>query len=132
MTRLDRAGVLSVLVLGLAAIGCGGGKPPAVVASPKAKLEEFAQMLRTMAGDKQAPPAKVADLESAEPLLPQSAEAFRSGELVYVWGTTLTGGGAVVAYEKKAETEGGWVLLQDGTVKQMKADEFKAAPKAKK
>ena len=108
------------------------GKPTVTEATPKAKLEEFAQMLRTMAGDKQPPPGKMADLDTAEPLLPQSAPAFRSGELVYVWGTTLSGGGAVVAYEKKAETEGGWVLLQDGTVKQMKADEFKAAPKAKK
>jgi hypothetical protein len=38
----------------------------------------------------------------------------------------------VVAYEKKVPTEGGHVLLQDGTVKQMTAAEFQSAPKAKK
>jgi hypothetical protein len=38
----------------------------------------------------------------------------------------------VVAYEKKAETEDGWVLLQDGSVKRMTAAELQAAPKANK
>jgi hypothetical protein len=41
------------------------------------------------------------------------------------------GGGDVIAYEKNAPNGGGYVLLTSGEVKQLTADEFKAAPKAK-
>jgi hypothetical protein len=55
-----------------------------------------------------------------------------NNEIVYQWGARIdpAGGETVLAYEKKAPSEGGWVLMQDGTVKQITADEFKAAPKA--
>ena len=39
---------------------------------------------------------------------------------------------AVVAYEKDAPTNGGYVLLSAGSVKKMTASEFAAAPKAGK
>ncbi len=90
-------------------------------------------MLQTVAADRQKPPSKVADLSAVEPMLPIAASAIRQGDLVYVWGTTLSpGGNGVVAYEKDAPTGGGWVLTQDGTIKQMTAAEFQAAPKADK
>jgi len=61
-----------------------------------------------------------------------------TGDVVVVWGAKMAGEGSsgsgtgeVIAYEKKVPTEGGFVLLTSGTVKQMTADEFKAAPKAK-
>ena len=38
----------------------------------------------------------------------------------------------IVAHEKNAPAEGGYVLLQDGSVKTMTAAEFAAAPKAGK
>jgi hypothetical protein len=58
--------------------------------------------------------------------------AVEKGEIVVVWGTTVAGEGGgggtgVVAYEKSAPDSGGAVLLQDGTVKQMTAEEFKSA-----
>jgi hypothetical protein len=59
--------------------------------------------------------------------------AIRTGDVVYIWGAGYADGAKqVVAYEKKAPTEGGYVLLQDGTVKKMTADEFKSAPQARK
>ena len=58
---------------------------------------------------------------------------INSNEIVYIYGTGFeAGSNKVVAYDKQAETAGGLVLLQDGTVKQMTADEFKAAPKGGK
>jgi hypothetical protein len=74
----------------------------------------------------------MADLDAVEPYLPTAGGKVRNGELVYVWGAGLAPGGTlVIAYEKKAETEGGWVLLQDGTVKKISAGEFQSAAKAK-
>jgi hypothetical protein len=135
MLRISRVGVMAVVAFMIAPVagGCGGGPQSSGPSSAKDKLEEVAQMLKTVAADKQGPPAKPADLAAVDPYLPTSASDLRSGELVYLWGATLSPGGtAVVAYEKKAPTDGGWVLLQDGTVKQMTAQDFQAAPKAGK
>jgi hypothetical protein len=75
-----------------------------------------------------------------EPQFPRGYQAVKSGEVVVLWGAKMPGEGevnagtapdAVIAYEKKTASEGGYVLLQNGTVKEMSADQFKAAPKAK-
>jgi hypothetical protein len=133
MKRIRRAaaGLAVGLLLGVAAGGCGGDKT-ASDPTGKGKLEEVGEMLKTLRATREKPPARLADLGRVEPFLPVSAEALRKGEIVYLWGVGLSSGSdKVLAYEKKAETEGGWVLLQDGTVKEMSADELKAAPKAK-
>src|SRR5262245_61535467 len=123
------------LLLGAAAGGCSGSGKTVYVPTEKDKLQEIAQMLRTVEADKTRPPARLADLGAVEPMLPLSAQDLRSGAIVYVWGARLSSGGdassAVLAYEKKAPAEGGWVLMQDGTVKKMTAAEFGAAPKAR-
>jgi hypothetical protein len=96
-------------------------------------MEDVKQMLAFAAENKIKTPTRAADLEAVEPAGPLAGPAIREGTVVYAWGAPLAPGGkAVVAYEKKAETEGGWVLLQDGTVREMTADEFRAAPKVKK
>jgi hypothetical protein len=57
---------------------------------------------------------------------------IRSGDLVYVWGAGYAAGGTeLVAWEKAVPESGGYVLQQDGTVKQLSAGEFQSAPKAK-
>ena len=97
-------------------------------------MEEIGEMLRTMELDSSKPPASAADLGRVDPLLPLSAEALRTGEIVYIWGAGLspTGAGKVLAYEKKAETERGWVLMQDGKVLEMTMEEFKSAGRARR
>lgn len=124
--------VIAVVGLGLAA-GCGDSKASRPVSEErKAALEELGDTLKTLAGDRQKPPARPADLAAIEPMLPVASPAIRNGDIVYVWGAGYVAGGTqVIAYEKQAETEGGYVLLQDGTVKQMPASEFQSAPKAK-
>jgi hypothetical protein len=42
------------------------------------------------------------------------------------------GNSAVLAHGKECGESGGWVLLRDGTVKEMSASEFQNAPKSKK
>lgn len=98
-------------------------------------MEEIAHMLDVVKSDNQKPPSGLNDLDRVEPLIPLTASELRSGDVVYVWGARVSNeanaSNTVIAYEKKAATDGGWVLMQDGKAKQMTADEFKAAPKAK-
>jgi len=113
-------------------LGCGESKP--ALPTSQGKLEEVREMLKTVQADKAKPPAKPADLGAVDPYLPTAGADLRSGEIVYVWGASLSsdpsGSSKVIAHEKKAPSEGGWVLMQDGKVKQMTADEFRSAPKA--
>lgn len=120
--------------VGLAAVvGCGGGgTPTAQTVTGKDMMEDVRRMLTFAVEQKLKVPTKAAELDAVEPVAPLAGPALRDGTVVYAWGTSLSGGSGVVAYEKKAEAEGGWVLLQDGTIKQMTADEFKAAPRAKR
>jgi hypothetical protein len=118
--------------LGLAA-GCGSSPSGTAMDEGKAALEDLGEMLKSLAAENRKPPAKLAELEAVEPMIPIAGPAVRNGDVVYLWGTAYAEGGAqVAAYEKKVPAEGGLVLLQDGTVKSMTASEFQAAPKAKR
>jgi hypothetical protein len=131
MGRILGAAVAAAGLLGLAG-GCGGGNSAARVAEGKVALEELGQALKTLADEGKRPPAKAADLEPIEPLMPTAGPAIRNGELTYLWGAAYAAGSdRVAAHEKKVPAEGGYVLLQDGTVKTMTAAEFQSAPKAK-
>lgn len=115
--------------------GCSGGSKTTFDPTGKHKMEEVAQMLALVKNENAKPPGGINDLERVEPMVPLSATDLRSGEIIYSWGAGLSSEGnasnTVIAYEKKTPTDGGWVLMQDGKAKQMTADEFKAAPKAK-
>lgn len=109
--------------------GCGDNKKAATAgANAKDPLNELGELLKTLAEENRKPPSKMAELESVEPNIPLAGPKIRDGEIVYVWGTEYSASGAkIAAYEKKAPSEGGWVLLQNGTVKEMTASEFSAA-----
>lgn len=114
------------------AVGCTASKPVVSQAPNKDALEEIGQMLKSLADEGRKPPAKLAELEPVEPMLPTAGAMLRDGTLVYLWGAAYAAdGNKVAAYEKKTPTEGGFVLFQDGTVKEMTPDEFQAAAKAK-
>jgi hypothetical protein len=122
-----------VVVASVLPAGCGGKSdaPAATAGSPTAKqsLDDLASLLKEVAEQKKRPPARQADLQQYEAVYLGATLGITRQDIVYVWGSGLTGGQAVIAYEKDAPTAGGYVLLQDGTVKTMTADEFKAAPK---
>ena len=116
---------------GLAA-GCSESKPVISQTPNKDALAEIGQMLKSLADEGRRPPAKLAEMEPIEPMLPTAAAMIREGSLVYLWGADYRSRGAkVAAYEKLVPTDGGFVLFQDGTIKEMTPDEFRAAPKAK-
>ncbi|MGL4549712.1 MAG: hypothetical protein ACRC33_00885 [Gemmataceae bacterium] len=90
-------------------------------------------MLKGFEAEKKPAPGKLADVEKVEPLYPGAFIALTQGTVVYAWGKPIdsAAAGTVLAHEKQVPTAGGWVLMQDGTVKKMTADEFKAANMAK-
>jgi hypothetical protein len=96
-------------------------------------MQSLADTYKFLAEKKRRPPSKLSDLSEFEPGMPALWSQLVSGDVVLVYGVGfLAGNQEVLAYPKNAETQGGTVLLRDGTVKVMTADEFKAAPKAKK
>ena len=129
--------ILFLVVVSVLATGCGEPtKTPAHQPTNQERLEEVAPMLKIVALDKKKPPNNIAELDPVEPLIPMTVQQIKNGEIVYIWGTTLTIGSnassTIIAHEKSAGTDGGWALMQDGTVKKLSVAEFTAAPKAKK
>jgi hypothetical protein len=65
-----------------------------------------------------------------EGIYPGAVHSLKQGKYVVVWGVKDKDSGTVLAYEKDAPTKGGAVLMADGTVREMTADELKAAKKS--
>lgn len=129
--------ILSVpaLILGTMFLsGCGDNAVQSVTADEASKrmLEDYGNFLKQLKADGTKTPASKNEFLPLEPMAPVSGPGILSGTLIVVWGQTIGTGKDVIAYEKAVESSGGHVLLQDGTVKKMTADEFKAAPKAGK
>ena len=95
-------------------------------------LAEVKELVDTFQKQKKRSPAKMADLSPLEPAFPDAVRLLNTQECVYQWGAGLSSGQAVLAHGKDVAAAGGPVLLQDGTVKEMTAAEFAAAPKAAK
>lgn len=116
--------------------GCGASKSDeALTGAPTAKeaLQDLRQLLEYVKNEKKNLPTRVAQVQPIEPLFPGAYLGLLREDIVYVWGLPLHEYGAdkVLAFDKKAPSEGGWVLMQDGTLKQMTADEFNATPRAR-
>ena len=121
-------------IAAFSSIGCDGARTSGPSVNPqKDALVDLGQMLKQLADEKKKPPARLAELEPVEPMIPNAGAAIRTGSIVYLWGASyISGGTKIVAYEKKAPESGGMVLLEDASVKEMTADAFKSAPKAGK
>ncbi|SIO56679.1 hypothetical protein SAMN05444166_5277 [Singulisphaera sp. GP187] len=128
----------SLTLLGL--MGCGSKNvdftPDQVEES---RLREVSQVLREYQLFNPKPPKSVKDIQASAGSSPGGFELIKSGEVVVCWGASLPdtkeepGSGdskEVLAYLKKVPQEGGLVLMLDRTVRNMTAEEFKAAPQA--
>jgi hypothetical protein len=130
------AGIL--LVFGLFGLtGCGSNN--AVTESkfkPKDSMNELAEMMKQHTQSKKRPPKTYEELEYLEPGFTQAYAALLREDIVMFWGFNLStqpdAGSKILAYEKEVPTNRGWVLMLDGTVKEMTSSEFSNAPKAKK
>jgi hypothetical protein len=125
------ASMLAVAILVLPIAGCGKDSSIPDNEPLRLALEDFSQFLSNLPDLGKEPPGSLNAFNPLEPMAPVAGQYLQSGELVYLWGNGLVDGGErVVAYEKEVEASGGWVLLENGEVVQMSADDFKAAPKA--
>ncbi len=113
-------------------IGCGGGSSNANKEPIQLALEDFAQFLKNLPSDGVKPPKNMQEFIPLEPMAPMASEGLANGELVYFWGTDLRDGGdRIIAHQKSADANGGWVLQESGKVVRMTQEEFQKAPKAK-
>lgn len=129
MSRMLLSGVVAAAACLFA--GCGEKQAAAVPDEKQTALTEVYNLIRVRVESDNSPPRKAEDLRIYENAHPQGYAVVKSGEVVVNWGAGPADSSAVLAYQKEVPSSGGWVLLQNGKVKQMTADEFKAAPKAK-
>jgi hypothetical protein len=136
LTRTLLGGCLAVL-MSLVSLGCGGSDADSSSATGPTTndaLVDFQGMMKEISTSNQQPPKNPQELGRWDPLFPVASAALQNGSIVYFWGTPVNSSApnaatTIVAYEPAAETQGGWVLYQDGNVKQVTADEFKSAQK---
>ncbi len=97
---------------------------------PTEGLKELAEVYKYIATQRAPAPARVEDLNEHQAALGNAWQLIQDGTIVVVWKSSFSSGSNdPLAYEKSAPTNGGKVLLRNGTVKQMTADEFKAVKK---
>ena len=124
-----------LLPLALAALAGCGAKYEKVVIEPNQPLEDIKLLVDRHVFMKHKPPARLQDLNPYEPEGPIGYRALTRGTCILVYGVGTSQAPAdadkVLAYEAEASANGGYVLMQDGTVKKMTAAEFQSAPKAK-
>lgn len=116
-------------------LGCGGqmgGVGPGMDPQ-EAVVKELGDLLRC--GN--VAPRRLDDLKSFESNFPVPYRALKMGEIVVLWGIPMLGEGdaatkegKLVAYEKDAPKAGGWILMTNGTVKKVTAEEYAAFHKA--
>jgi hypothetical protein len=120
-----------VLLLALAAFVPGCAKRQAAVdpetAQRDAELTEIYEMIRMHIKNHQRPPAQLADLQQYKVALPRGHKALEDGRYTVVWGVDDKGSNTVLAYEKDAPAQGGAVLMADGSVKKLSAEELRTA-----
>jgi hypothetical protein len=116
-------------------LGCQAAPTPPPPPSAEEGLKELVGVYQYIEYSKLPVPRKPDDFNDYVDSMPNALGRIKAGEYVVAWGvgrSTASGAAAqVLAYEKKAPSEGGVVLLRDGTVKQLSATEFAAAPKAR-
>lgn len=138
-----RAAIFLLVASSLLAAGCGDVNTPVTEGQFRDNnLLDVGELLRTYQIQKGKPPKSFADIQalpSLEMAAPMGFERVRSGDVVVRWDATLPDTGEeigktpdekVLAYVKEVPEKGGSVLLLNRTLKQMTAEEFKAAPKA--
>jgi hypothetical protein len=84
-------------------------------------------------GDRTRSPKKLEDLPDLQRDMPKVYQAIKDGVYVVYWDApATTSGNAILAHVRDAPTKGGVVVRFDGSIANMTAGEFEAAPKAGK
>jgi hypothetical protein len=130
-----RHGALIFLLLSFAIVGCSKG-----LDADNPEENELREVWNLYRGGPKAmlarPPGKLEEVRNQRTLYPRGYSAIEKGAIVVAWGTDLkqiqNPESTILAHEKQTPTDGGQVLMADGTIKDMSAQEFQAAPKGKK
>ncbi len=124
----------AVLVVGA---GCTAQKTATEkLAGPTAAdgLTNLRDLFRQAAAGKAALPKSLTEFTAVEPFYPVAGPFVLSGDITCAWGAGLKDGAEaakrMLAFETRAAKEGGWVMFQDGTIREVTAEEFAAAAKA--
>jgi hypothetical protein len=131
MIRLAKKQSAWLLLMTVSVLVAGCSKSVEEASPEKARLTEIYELYTSYVKRNQAPPKEFADLNvrSYSEIYPGAFNSIKDGKYVVVWGVSEKDSGAVLAYPKEAPTQGGPVLMADGTVKKMTADQLQAAVK---
>jgi hypothetical protein len=121
-----------LLALSPLALGCSGNKsndPEAL--RWQTELGQFHEVYTMFSKRNQRPPKQPSELiKDYDAIYPEALRSVQNGQVTVLWGTAAgRGSTAVLAHEKDAPQQGGYVVLGDGTVKKMTAQELQAAIK---
>jgi hypothetical protein len=117
---------LSVLLLA----GCGRSPQAAPQGDPgQSSLGEIWEIYNGYTLQHHKPPAQIADVRTMKVPYPRGYADMADGRFIVRFGTPLEPAGKVLAYAKDAPSQGGLVLMNDGSTKSMTADEVQAAIK---
>jgi hypothetical protein len=123
--------VLFTLSTGLVllAFGCKGSDTKK--AGEERALIEIHEMYALFAKRNSGPPKQISDLVTKEFEIscPEGWRALKDGKYIGVYGVAGTDSSTLQAYAKDVPTQGGQVLMADGTIRTMTAEEFKTAKK---
>ena len=132
-----RAAALLVCGLITSVIGCGDGSPhDSKPAGPTAAdaLANLRDLYTQASQGKVSLPKNLAEFTALEPFFPVAGPFVLGGQIDCDWGAGLkasaTSSKHRLAFESGAAQSGGWVLFQDGSIREVKADEFQSLLKA--
>ena len=116
--------------------GCAGHTNVEPIPSELRGLKELSQVYREFDQKHKRAPKSLKEMKIQGQRDPIAVTMINSGDLIVQWGAPLSAGGeaseTVLAYVKTVPEKGGYVLMQDGkTIKEMTADEFGKASKAR-
>jgi hypothetical protein len=121
-----------ILAAGLLLTGCSNKPPSGSIAEVgREQLTDLWDMYQAYAKAKGRPPANAKDLKPYAAGAPTGDRVLSDPNFLVRYGTPI-GGSTVLAYHMDVPTQGGLVLLSDGSIKSMSAAEFQSAPKAGK
>jgi hypothetical protein len=125
---------LALVALPFVPLGCGSktADDPKTL-TQRNELVEIHDMYTLYAKRNGRPPQKAADLtKKVDQSHSAGYRALKNNDYVVIWGVDVkAGSGTVLAYEKDAPKQGGMVLMADGSVKTLSADELQTALKGK-
>jgi hypothetical protein len=113
--------------------GCGKkGGPMSDAELQKNELNDIYECYTEFIKNNKRPPQQLSELRKYEVMHGLAWRALSSGKFVGVYGVSSKDSGTVLAYAKDATTQGGAVLMADGSIKNISAEEAQAAIKPAK